>query len=166
MHPAMVKRQVAIAAVSSLLAPAVPHDEVSAADDGDVFFISDNRHRMPAVGIDGTHSDMSPARATVQCGSCECLCGFCRQEQRIPTRKQGQRVVDVDGVDGMAHPVDQIITFMKVIKNLTYMQDSGDVTRHMSRCVFAVSCFRDATIKLRRSESLPPNPLGARQMFL
>jgi hypothetical protein len=101
MHPTIVKRHGAIAAVSPLLAPAVPHDEVSAAGDGDVF-ISDNRHRMPAVGIDSTHSDMSPARGTVQCGSCECLCGFFCQEQRIPTRKQGERVVDVDGTDGMA----------------------------------------------------------------
>ena len=49
--------------------PSCSSREVSAAGDGDVFFISDNRHRMPAVGIDGTHSDMSPARAMVQRGS-------------------------------------------------------------------------------------------------
>ena len=55
MHPAMVKRHGAIAAVSPLLAPAVPHDEVSAAFAGDVF-ISDNRHRMPARSVGSSWS--------------------------------------------------------------------------------------------------------------
>ena len=59
MHPAMVKRQVAIATVSPLLASTVPHDEVSAAGDGDVFFISDNRHRMPARSVGSSWSTPS-----------------------------------------------------------------------------------------------------------